>query len=464
MKKVNLLLVLVLAAAIYTFQQCSKPQEAYTASAIDSCLASPSWFPHTQTPPPNEGASSPFGDPNTTSNCNFHQWSWQKFLYLTRTSSDNGKLNFENLVQVDNQMSPVSSTMLVLSDSSQAGTGSVLLDKKNRAVYYAIYIDSSMFHFANTYADLFVKNCRSGSTLDPAKMKSLGYDTLTYPVGSFEVKTSWILVSSLPSDEVADYYVSEALLNNKKTDVALLGMHIVGRVINHPEFIWATFDHANLAPTVKWPANILTDSIPDPTQILSTSDAVFYNANLPMNACSITKSAGSTAPFQSTYHLFDHGTQPEYQNILPHLRTQDSTNLANINMINNDVATKLNAESGPWKNYYYFGSIWIDPTTSTLQPGDANIGSLWAANLRGSRALSNVTMETYIQALSTPPTPTKSFNCFGCHGTVNFKITGAGADYNLALSHLFNNYLGDKLGNKRNPDKKNEKYVLGLPE
>ena len=54
-----------------------------------TCLSDSSWFqinPNTRkrhTPAPKEDSSSVFGNNTTVSNCDFHQWSWQKFLWLT---------------------------------------------------------------------------------------------------------------------------------------------------------------------------------------------------------------------------------------------------------------------------------------------------------------------------------------------------------------------------------------------
>ena len=44
------------------------------------CTAPASWFPHSQTPAPNPNM---FPGANAT-NCDFHQWSWQMFLWLTQ--------------------------------------------------------------------------------------------------------------------------------------------------------------------------------------------------------------------------------------------------------------------------------------------------------------------------------------------------------------------------------------------
>ena len=52
------------------------------------CLAKNTWFPHSMTPRPNDGG-------NFVINCDFHQWAWQMFLWLTQVTGPNGELRFE---------------------------------------------------------------------------------------------------------------------------------------------------------------------------------------------------------------------------------------------------------------------------------------------------------------------------------------------------------------------------------
>ena len=137
-KKTVLLLVLI-ALGILGFQNCFKSSSNYTTTTTSStCLAPASWFPHAQTPAPQEGANSPFANPSTTSNCDFHLWSWQKFLWLTQEPTP-GRARFEDLIQVSNQMQALG-PVLILEDSSQAGTHTILVDKSNRSIYYSVYL------------------------------------------------------------------------------------------------------------------------------------------------------------------------------------------------------------------------------------------------------------------------------------------------------------------------------------
>ena len=95
--------------------------ESYVALEADApCLADSTWFqvdPATgmrKTPAPQEGETSVFGNNVTVSNCNFHQWSWQKFLWLTNDVSGR-PLFMENLIQVNTHTEPLGNGDIKLS-------------------------------------------------------------------------------------------------------------------------------------------------------------------------------------------------------------------------------------------------------------------------------------------------------------------------------------------------------------
>jgi hypothetical protein len=57
--------------------------------------------------------------------------------------------------------------------------------------------------------------------------------------------------------------------------VALVGLHVVGVTVNHPEFIWATFEH-----NLNSPATPDGTFAPSPTAS-SPNNYTFYKANTP---------------------------------------------------------------------------------------------------------------------------------------------------------------------------------------
>jgi hypothetical protein len=58
------------------------------STALAECTAPPNWFPHKDTPEPDNH--------KPASNCEFHQWAWQEFLVLTKKDANN-RLRFETL-------------------------------------------------------------------------------------------------------------------------------------------------------------------------------------------------------------------------------------------------------------------------------------------------------------------------------------------------------------------------------
>src|SRR4051794_11269786 len=90
------------------------------------------------------------------------------------------------------------------------------------------------------------------------------------------LKTSWIQASAIPPKELQSYYTRKALIKTNNTatvtTVALTGMHVVGVVKNHPEFIWATFEHNTMAAKYDWAATTNQD-----VPVTSDQDLLFFS-------------------------------------------------------------------------------------------------------------------------------------------------------------------------------------------
>ncbi|WP_430412262.1 hypothetical protein [Kordia sp.] len=413
------------------------------------CECDSDWFPHSQTPAPEEGANSPFAASETT-NCIFHQWSWQKFLWLTvpNSATDDTPAFFKETIQVDPFMNPVtipSGVSLVLSSSEtgQAGSSGILKSNPNfntngtaGTVYYAIYMNSTMNDAAKKYA----KELANGG-LD-------ANNTETFPVGSLELKTSWISTSVIPESDRGNYYTTNASVDGTTTEVAMLGMHVVGVVENHPEFIWATFEHNSMAPAFDWTkgtASANTETLLFKKGSVSTIDGIQWNGTAPTAA-------------SEAYTLFEYGV-PRVQGApdTNFMKTSQSEpeNYNNIKNINSCVAEKLD---DVWNNYAYDGSIWIntDNMTPTQQAellvkvgdtlGNATPGSI----ARGSLNSANVSMETYTQTFQTSLDKIEASNlanCLSCHSAQSFS---AGQPISpLYISHVFNGYIEAQKGRSK---------------
>lgn len=454
MKTTRNLLLLITLISLYACKKDAKEEKAtYTAVknsvAASECLAPANWFTIVnntrQTPPPNEGPTSVFANNATVTNCDFHQWSWQKFLWLT--NEVNGVPFFmTNMIQVNaagQKLDP--SNGIVLTDTAQASSTTDILKTpavpKSATVYYSIFMDNLLYSTMLKYGPI-AKN-------DPSKIKEM-----TFPVGSLELKTSWIDASILK--DPSSYFVTQGVINGVKTKVALLGMHVVGVVENHPEFVWATFEHENLAPAYDWSKATPTSDAP----VTSTVDYPFFNKNSTATVKNITSGNGI---YTDVFSLYKYGVPVEKAmkgsfNVQLFMKTSQngSENLNNIRTINQSVKSQL---QGIWNNYFYNGSIWINTAGyNTPQQQAALLNSL-SYNLsnsepgkltRGSVAAYNITMETYVQAGFSPTSIHQTsvddlVNCFSCHNTY-YSTNNVSPLY---FSHVFTGYVQNLQGLNR---------------
>jgi hypothetical protein len=211
--------------------------ETDTDQPVSDCSTAPAeWFTEENgvrsTPAPNEGATSVFANNATVTNCDFQRWSWQKFLYLMNTTEVGGKPYF---LREFTQVSSIGATVgtkdgpVILTDTMQASNNVLKSPAQNgqpqHTIYYSIMANDLFLETMKTYAPA-VNNGTDSTT--------------TFPVGAVEMKTAWIDVAAIGSDS-DNYYVTAGEINGQPTQVALLGIHVVGIVENHPEFVWATF-------------------------------------------------------------------------------------------------------------------------------------------------------------------------------------------------------------------------------
>ncbi len=461
MKQTRLLFLLLAFTVVYACKNDSKQEkkndqkaenEEYKSIKKSECVASADWFTIVdgtrKTPAPNEGPTSVFADNSTVTNCDFHQWSWQKFLWLTNETK--GRPMFiDSLIQVTSHGQRLEQKNgIVLTDTAQAsGTSDILKTPDfssgtppSTTVYYAIFMNDLLYDTMIKYAPIAKK--------DPENIKET-----TYPIGALELKTSWVDIKALPDS--SSYFVTDGEINGVSTKVALLGIHVVGIVENHPEFIWATFEHESLAPDYDWSKATPTSDAP----VTSTSNYPFFDKNDTATVKNITSNNGINT---NIFSVYKYGTPVEIKsidnkNVQVFMKSSQngSQNFNNIRTINKSVKSKL---SGTWNNYFYNGSIWIDTEgyegikaqAALLDSLSASTGGLHNSDTtgftRGSVAAYNITMETYVQVgFSSDGIHTTKIdnlvNCFLCHSASHGKQHSP-----LNLSHVFNGYLDSLSG------------------
>ena len=378
-----------------------------------ACAAKSNWFPHSKTPRPDDQAF------KSSSNCEFHQWSWQMFLWLTQDWGGKPRfLSFQspqsllgmNSRSLQPHTSPVGKPE-TLDEYLQAGTDGILVDHKGRAVYYSQYVNP-------TFAD-FIK---SNNLTDPASVQSFDPDK-SFDITTLELKASWKIVAE--GENVSDFFTMKTRVNTLRNQggkividenssemvtVALVGFHIGGVVNGHPEMIWATFEHKSNAPNV--PEN------PTPDTIISDKDWLFYTANTRYADCNVNPADSPAltlnektqviSPITQVCRQFEFGNDPDNP---AQKKSNMKQNDDNIALLNSSVHKKLKPND-VWKNYHEVGAIWF-LNQNQLKPGLslATDGIGTNQELTGSLKLSNATIETFTQTQSTMN------NCFRCHNT-----------------------------------------------
>lgn len=415
------------------------------AFAQAPCLGKDQWFPHSNTPLPSTA------DPALgAGNCGFHQWSWQMFLWLTQVQPD-GRLRFVDMPPpsaiapigaapvtsyADRPKSKLRLTAALATvegtgpfgEFQQAGSGpdGVLIGRNGRVAYYSQHINDAYYNFVtkdnllNTYANY---QSQGGQ---PAKVNP----NTVFPPGALELKAAWRVIE--PGEPTQGFYTSEAEVDalmqpggpgteikvNRTSPpltatVALVGLHVVGIVDNHPEFIWATFEHKDNTPDLP-PGSL-------PTTPVSNKDFTFYTANTTVEnsqpfkgSVPLTLSGQKVSPVTNAYRLHPWG---------------GPTDLSLVQSLNDSVHQKLGSDP-IWTNYNEIGAVWLIP--GGLKP---NINPVGIAV--GSTQLENSVIETFRQA--------KDQNCFACHETTRQGATsGNGPSIpptNLNISHALMNQL-----------------------
>ena len=196
--------------------------------------------------------------------------------------------------------------------------------------------------------------------------------------------------------------------------LACVGYHLVGSTVDHPEMIWATFEHVRNVPdanfyyvakddTVTLQKNWTDEGFPIQTNWLfmdgKSKQQSMNQMRMELLKLDITAMPDKTIGPSNTMRTHPWGGTPDQQS---------AENNTAILSINENIASML-ADGDVRRNYFLVGTTW----TTNGVPG---VG-LQIPVVAGSLTLSNSTMETYLQYK----------NCLGCHQGGNLN----------GLSHIF---------------------------
>lgn len=392
--------------------------KAFAYSSDSSCPVDPTWISNPSMPTEVKKSE----DKGTSSNfCDFYQFSWQAYFYLmSPVSKGSDTRQFQvaanyPLMEFNADGSPANScdetmdgtTFRTALDKTsitthQAGGGAVIYDQNGQVVYYDMRFNKAMCN-------------QTGSAVEMAKN-----GVTNFPAGTTELKFAWKV---LGADEInSNSFVTQTPTSGplKGLTLGLIGMHIAIATDDHPEFVWASFEHTNNAPNCSetsdkaWSFTSKQCASTLPGGFTSKPQACAFNA--------AEKSSATTGTPTEICRQYPNGTAPTDPNA--------DENNGDIDTTNKQVVSLLAKASDPQmqklKDYFILGALWVSKPAQ-----DSDI-----SNQRGSLRLANPIAETTFQDVDIT---SKSFisNCFGCH---NFAGTGTPNNNNITsgnLSHIF---------------------------
>lgn len=391
--------------------------------------------------------------------CLFQQWSWEAFSWAT--AMIDGKPRFLSLKTMGDldpggpaapagvlRLTPRSTKAhnLPVEDYDAAfveADGSVLVGQNGYPVYASVHMNDG--YFATAKANLiedggYQANVGSDTPGNaPADCGKLGLsqDAIKayFPCGAAVFKATWLRLKAGEAAPAGAFVTTAEVpvLRNLCTkvsctvvateqyveaEVALVGLHVVGYVEHHPEFLWATFEHQENSP-----------SFPDGTFAFSdTSDPkayTFYAAGTPFMQDKVLVPNQPANQGDPPLLTFDDATQtfsPVTQ-VVQMNRTGGDTepdgpsNIAAVNAASREVMQQQGVFQA---SYFLVGTAWLAPDSYVASSPDiTNPTVQWNERTKGSVALANMTAETFMQSPGTGDT----LNCLACHNPQSFYFT-----------------------------------------
>ncbi|MFQ3247538.1 MAG: hypothetical protein ACI9SP_004195 [Arenicella sp.] len=417
-----------------TISESSVGQSAnYTAGVPSNtydCPADPKWITNPSLPTEVKKSA-----PNGSSNfCDFYQFSTQTYLYLMSPSTENPELrNFQvdanyPLLEFNSAGTPANScddvrdvqtlrTALQKSVSpigtGQAGGGSSIYDQNKNVVYYDVRFNKSLCNMSANAVELASSNITN------------------FIPGTTELKFAWKV---LANDEILNtsYVTVPQNIGGQVKILGLVGMHIAVATHDHPEFVWATYEHNTNTPNCdaqgkQADTNWSFASASCTNKLPLSADKT--DAECKFNQPTV-KNGPATGTATNICAVYPFGTASGDRDA--------GENLANIASQNASIYQSLKAtHAAPsmqiLNNYFNVGAIWVSNT-------DLNSGGIGVPNERGSLRLANTVAETDFQHVNLNYTGSSgefASNCFGCH---NFTGKDQPLNNNITtqkLSHSF---------------------------
>lgn len=377
----------------------------------EDCPIGDDWFP--VTPPVRMFAPAPHPD----TECPFYRGAYQNYLVAMQPDASGAPaiLHYATIDDAFTSATPHAvrntSGRAWLGTVRQAGRRQILIDRNGHTLYYGMHMNQAFVDFIEANKLQTVQGIQN---VDP---------NLSFPPGLVEFKTAWIDIdpgdfpggkvpppTNDPNDksdpgDYSNYITTTAWVSHLRQDpttgtiledpnhprlikVALVAIHVVYTLPGHPEFVWATIQHANLqavdamATAVQGGTTVLgaPDEQPDTTQLpdlahdpdntrvsapVSKYDYLLYKGGTPENMANAAYS-DSQLQFDEATQSFENPPTSVYR-MFPGSKSQklgpDSA-VVSLDANLTALAVKQAAQSGGKVdlrlNYHLVAAIWMD--------------------------------------------------------------------------------------------------------
>lgn len=373
-----------------------------------------------------------------TPDCLFHQWSWEAFVWATalikNPASGATVPRFMTLATPDELLTNSDTAgepkphPLTLAARAQTFHGTPGFSEGAGAIVEA---DGNMLVAQNGYP-VYASVHMNKSYFDTAKKNLIatgGYQTQPPPpyfdVGAAVFKATWLRLDQGQAPP-AGAYTTEAqvpVLETKVTPglvtiqpvagkfvtvtVALVGLHVVGQTVNHPEFLWGTFEHKMNSPATA--DNTFTPSAKrkDPkSYTLYKGTTPFSQVNNAVDPPALRLDATTQKLTPVTNVVLENQTGGENQPNGP-------SNIIAINGQAQSAVAAFPAPQSTFANYDLVGTVWMLPNSYNLNSDQTSAV--------GSVDLANATAETFVQNADNTPI-SGVLNCFLCHNAGSYSF------------------------------------------
>jgi hypothetical protein len=312
-------------------------------------------------------------------------------------------------------------------EQGQAGVPEVLeaqTTANGSLVYYATVVNDVYAYFVTGVKDGKISATQfptSSSDLNSIIAFATGHGKPNPPFPdpnalAIEVKSSWVVAAGLPN--LSSYITMTATIPTYNTSnpnlwtptgqqtvqLALVGFHVVGSTLNHPEMVWGTFEHFANAPRAAY-------------SYINTSNTTI---NMPQNTAAswLFCANGSGGPFNTPHMQFTGPPSNNIQSNSPFTISPSDTLRADPFGI--DGANAASNTQVISTNNHVLGMLAGDVRSNYILTG-----ATWSF-AAGTNAMTNATMETYQQGS----------NCFDCHdGSPMLGALSGGQG--TGLSHIY---------------------------